>query len=179
MNRRELLVGAGVASTVVLLPGVPAFAAEPGLVTWEGATAASPHAAIIGKAVVDLVRAGTIYTRDPFFGLAIKLKRPSFRVMEGGKVWNWMTGWTEEPAPILSITESDVHLGDVGIATNIGYETYWNKPERDPGHEADYFVRCLWTKEGDYIRLSEALGDDQVGPDMRWTEDWIRHMKKG
>jgi hypothetical protein len=174
MNRRHLLIAA-LSAPVLAMPKW-AFAANRRVI-WEAGTLDSPHAVMIGRYIEQMIRDRIVYTTgdEMGFGYFVKLEDPRFRVLMGKPVWNWMTGFTDEQAPIVSICEGDVHLGNVGIATSIGYEKYWSyRHERDMERHPDYFVRRLHMTY-DRLKLIEPdLPKDHTGLDMRWLEATIK-----
>lgn len=181
MNRRDMMIAAGTTLGAALLP-IPGWAlpALSSIADWGPGTLENRHAPMIARWITDLREAKVIYATDELglFDRSVKLENPRFRVLMSKRVWNWMTGYTDEKAPLISICEGDVHLGNVGIATSGGYEQYFSAGKaRNRVHHPDYFVRRLHLPYDNFTLVEEQLPKDHCGMDTRWFEHFQKQEK--
>lgn len=172
MNRRELMVAA-LAAPVLAMP-LPALAASRRLI-WGPGTYQNKHALMIARHCTQLMRDEIMYFSSEM-DMSIKLTDPRFEIQMSQKVWNWMTGDTQEDAPKISIFERGVHIGDVGIGTSIGYEDYFQRENTD--NYPDYFVRRLCSGYKEQKQWRNKLPDKHVEYDMRWMKHYINMNKE-
>jgi hypothetical protein len=180
MNRRDFLITSGAAAAIVASP-LPAAMLKPSRVIFHGRAAANRHAPLVSKWAAKLIADGHVYTRDDFMGSKVKLTDPLFRVFpapasfKGSKVmvWNWMTGYTDEPGLEIFVIERGIPLFATGIGTSIGYEEYFGH-ERDVERYPDYFVRSPVLTYNDRALLEPKLPKDHITMDDRWFEQMMK-----
>lgn len=172
MNRRSIIKGMAALTGLLITRPALAFTGDPRIIV-EPAAASNPHVGIAVEWAKKQIEEGILYCRTDHFDQTVKLTRPMFRVVPGKKVFNWMTGYTDEDGVNIVATELDVVIGTTSIATNIGYEEYTGK-YRDRTLNPDYFVRNIWLPY-DHMKLIEPdLPKDHIGYDMRWLEAYAK-----
>ena len=180
MERRQVLMGAMMAPAVTLLPRAAWAGPASSLpIEWEGAAADSRFAPLVGSWIIDKIKAGVLYCRDEFRGRRLTLSDPSFKVVAGCPVWNWMTGDTKENGLAIYISEMGVPVTKTKVITSIGYESYFAKPEpRDMERYPDYFVKQPWLSYDESVLIEPHMPKDHIGCDNRWIDAFVERNKK-
>jgi hypothetical protein len=175
LNRRTLIKGMAAATAVALARPALSLAGDPRIIV-DPAAAANPHAGIAVEWAKKQIDAGILYCRSDPWDQSVKLTQPLFRVVPGKKVFNWMTGYTEEDGVNIVAVERDIVIGTTSIATNVGYEEYTGRPPRQP--IPDYFVRPVWLPY-DHVKLIERdLPKAHIGYDMRRLEAEVKRARR-
>lgn len=161
MKRREIV--SGIVATIAastLSPFLPGIA-------WSKDALASPHMPLIRDHIAKALRVGQIRVRGPygsFFEEVLELNHPRFFVDGTERVWNMMTGHTDEIAPAITLYESGVEVGTVGIGSTAG-ASLENLPP--------YFVRAVWLDEKSPVR--DALRS-QLTFDFSWLQKAVPQL---
>jgi hypothetical protein len=198
MDRRTLLLSLG----AVALP-LPALAAKTSMVwmpppathiahrltvgreiirkwdvIWFGGAHENPHAELVRAWIKEAADAGILYcSGDTYMERTVRLEDTTFAVRARGKVWNYLTGYTDEDGLEITITEGAAKFAPIGILDTEGNTL--GIPNR-------YYVRKPVVRYEEDRELRFALGDDplgyhskttKLGYDMRWLHDAVPALK--
>lgn len=194
MNRREIFLGAVAmaGAAAIGLPTIASTRARGGswedidsdeahaFVFWSAEANASPHRALVRKWIKEIVDTGILYCHgDGFIGdRTVRVKNLRFDVAWGKPVFNYMSGYTDEIGPSITITEwmedgKEAVFAPVGLASTHG-STYVRESYRDI-----YVVRKPLLRYEEERELRYTLGDtnghspnSRIGYDMRWMDDF-------
>lgn len=186
MNRRTMLLAMG--ASALPLPALASptrrYILESGFardeatqkvrtwaVTWEGEAMRSPHAKLVRDWIKKTTDEGVLYCAgDYFMDRTVRLGDTRFVVRARGKVWNYLTGYTDEDGLEITITEGGAQFAPIGILETEGNSI--GIPER-------YYVRKPLLRYDEDRELRFALGDNRegysspnskIGFDMRWLQ---------
>ncbi|AFU86743.1 putative TAT signal protein [Caulobacter phage CcrRogue] len=201
MNRRNLLLGAGaavIAAGVAQAKPVHVSEVKPTTYTWyssyetgirqrdthdtrytirwEQGAMQHPHADIVRKWVRETIDSGYLYCFGDIHWMDRKVRLEDVHIVirPGKKVWNHVTGYTDEEGLQIEVNEAGAVFAPFGLASTHGL-TYVRESMRDT-----YYVRKPYLRYDEERELRFALGDDPQGyrapnskvgfDDRMWTE---------
>lgn len=172
LTRRTALGASLAIAATPLLPRVAYASQVP--IEWAPGALGHKFEPLAGSWCAQRIREGLLYLRGGGLDMdrVMKLTQPRFKIVPGKRVFNWMTGYTDETGLAIYITEKGVPIGEaVGIGTSIGYEEYWGS-ER-PDNMPDYYVRQPWLTWDEFKHIQPHLPEDHFEYDMRGLiKDW-------
>ncbi|AXQ68820.1 hypothetical protein HOU00_gp305 [Caulobacter phage CcrPW] len=193
MNRREILLGAAAVAgaSAISLPALAAVRVRGAwedldsdkahaFIFWSAEAYASPHRKVVRDWIKEVVDTGILYcVGDGFIGdRTVRVENLRFDVAWGKPVFNYMTGYTDEIGPSITITEHmpegrDAVFAPIGLAS-----THGSKHVRAEYRDV-YMVRKPLLRYEEERELRYALGDtngyspnSRIGYDMRWMDDF-------
>ncbi|AXQ68456.1 hypothetical protein HOT99_gp161 [Caulobacter phage CcrBL10] len=201
MNRRNLLLGAGaavIAAGVAQAQTVHVSEVKPTTYTWfssieggmrhreshdtryviqwEKGALQHPHSEIVRKWVRETIDSGYLYCYGDMrcMDRKVRLEEVHILIRPGKKVWNHVTGYTDEEGLQIEVNEAGAKFAPFGLASTHGL-TYVAETMRDT-----YYVRKPYLRYDEERELRFALGDDPQGyyapnskiglDDRMWTE---------
>lgn len=141
---RRLFLGALMTSALAAITPASAEVFVPRCkIIWEDGARESPHAELvltwINKCIDDQAVICRYTEWDMGINPAVKLFNPTFVVDVSTKlVWNYITGFTNEPSPRIRIYENDIFITETAVGSSVGRNEYFKHLKTD---QPDYFVR--------------------------------------
>lgn len=181
MERRQVLTAALLAPAITLLPKA-AWAGSAGSslpIEWRGNSAKSKFAPLVGSWIIDKIKARELCLRDDFFGKTVKLTDPSFIVVSGCPVWEYMTGNTKENGLAIYVAELGVPIVQTKVFSAIAAKAYWRKTGRTGNMRiADYVVGVPYLSYSDEKNITPHLPAEHIDIDRRALDVLFEHYKK-
>lgn len=198
MNRREILLGAGAVAgaSAVSLPTVAAVRQRGcwedidsdkahAFIVWSGQAYASQHRALVREWIKEIVDTGILYCHgDGLIGdRTVRVENLQFDVAWGKPVFNFMSGYTDEIGPSITITEfmDGYKGGKQAVFAPVGLASTHGSSYVKPSYRDIYVVRKPLLRYEEERELRYALGDtnghspnSRISYDMRWLEAEIK-----